>query len=196
MLMHINAELPPTMYLPVSLDDILHLYRYLCTHVLVAEQFLLLIDVPIQDCIQQLKIYQGFHLFILRGKLSAQYNIDTRYLGISHDETKVVEISDQQFTTCQWANGQFCSIEAPLQPLANPLSCITAIYAKNKAGINLWCSLQIRNTGSTTIPTPITSNLWILTSTPEADSEGITLICPNQVPTSPEFWVWQHLEDH
>ena len=43
-LMHIKAELPSTMHLPVSSDDTLHFYRYLCTHILVAEeQFLLLI---------------------------------------------------------------------------------------------------------------------------------------------------------
>ena len=45
------------MHLPLSLDDTLHFYRYLCTYVLVVEeQFLLLIDVPIQDHTQQLKI--------------------------------------------------------------------------------------------------------------------------------------------
>ena len=57
MLMHIKAELPSTMHLPVSLDDTLHFYRYLHTHILVAEeQFVLLIDVPIQDWAQQLDI--------------------------------------------------------------------------------------------------------------------------------------------
>ena len=65
-----------------------------------------------------------------------------------------------------------------------PTIIITVIYAKNKARIDLQCSLQIRNTCSTTIPTPITSNLWILTSTTELDSEGVTLICTIQVPKS------------
>ena len=70
MLMHIEAELPSTMHLPVSLDDTLHFYLYLCTHILVAEDhFLLLIDVPIQDKAQQLDIYQVFNLFIPRGNL-------------------------------------------------------------------------------------------------------------------------------
>ena len=65
MLMHIKTELPPTIHLPVSSDDTLHFYRYLCTHVLVAEeQFLLLIDVPIQDHTYQLKVYQVFNLLI------------------------------------------------------------------------------------------------------------------------------------
>ena len=79
-LIHIKAELPSTMHLPVSWDDLLHFYRYLLTHILDAEeQFLLLIDVPIQDHAQQLKIYQVFKLFISKGNLSACYNIDTKY---------------------------------------------------------------------------------------------------------------------
>ena len=129
MLIQIKAELPSTMHLPVTLDDILHFHRYLCTHVLVVEeQFLLLIDVPIQDHAQQLKIYQVFNLVIL----STCYDINTKYLGISYDETKAIEILEQQFTTCQQANGQFCNIDTPLQPLANLPSCMTAIYTKNK----------------------------------------------------------------
>ena len=147
------------MHLPVSSDDTLHFYIYLCTHILVAEeQFLLLIDLPIQDCAQQLEIYQAFNLLILKGNLSACYNIDTKYLGISYDETKAIEILEQ-FTTCQQAYGQFCNIDTPLQPLISPPSCITAIYAKNKAGIEHQCSLQIRNTCSATIPIHIKSNL-------------------------------------
>ena len=48
MLMHIEETLPLTLHLPVSSDDTLHIYRYLHTHVLVAnKQFLLLIDVQI-----------------------------------------------------------------------------------------------------------------------------------------------------
>ena len=50
MLSHIADTLPPMLYFPVSLDDTLHFYRYLCTHVLIAnKQFLLLIDISIQD---------------------------------------------------------------------------------------------------------------------------------------------------
>ena len=52
------------------------------------------------------------------------------------------------------------------------------------AGIEHWYSLQVRNTHSATITTPIASNLWILTSTMESDSEGITLICSDQAPKS------------
>ena len=71
MLMHIEAGVPSTMCLPVSLDDTLHFYGYLCSHILVAEeQFLLLTDVPIQDHTQQLKIYQVFNLLIPKGNLS------------------------------------------------------------------------------------------------------------------------------
>ena len=100
------------------------------------------------------------------------------YLGITYDGTKAVEISEQQFSACQKANRQFCSINAPFQPLANPPSCTTAIYAKNKAGIEKRCSLQIRNVNSVNIPTPIAPNVWILTSASIPVLTGIMLICP------------------
>ena len=49
MLSQIEEALLPTLHLPVSLEDTLHFYQYLCTHVLIAnKQFLLLIDVSIQ----------------------------------------------------------------------------------------------------------------------------------------------------
>ena len=89
-----------------------------------------------------------FNLIIPHRNLSACYNIDNKYLDTTHDETKAVEISEQQFSTCQKANRQFCSINTPLQPLANPPSCIAAIHAKNKVGIEKRCSLQIRSTNS------------------------------------------------
>ena len=102
MLIHIKAELPSTIHLPVSLDDTLNFYRYLHTHIIVVEeQFLLLIDVPIQDHAQQLMIYQVFNLLLPKGSLSACYDIDTIYLGISYDETKTIEILEHQFVTCQ-----------------------------------------------------------------------------------------------
>ena len=54
LLTHIEEALPSTMHLPVSLEDTLYFYRYLCPHILNAdEQFLLLINIPIQDCVQQ-----------------------------------------------------------------------------------------------------------------------------------------------
>ena len=93
-----------------------------------------------------------------------------------------MEILEQQFTTCQQVNGQFCSINTPLQPLANPPLCIAAIYAENKARIEKRCSLQIRNTNSATFPTPIAPNVWILASAPKSVSIGIKLMCPDETP--------------
>ena len=47
---HIEETLPPTLHLPVSSADTLNFYRYLCIYVLITnKQFLLLIDVAIQD---------------------------------------------------------------------------------------------------------------------------------------------------
>ena len=72
MLIHIEEVLPSVMHLLVSSDDTFYFRRYLHIHILIAEkQFLLLIDVPIQDCAQQLEIYQIFNLLIPKGNLSA-----------------------------------------------------------------------------------------------------------------------------
>ena len=132
MLTHIKETLPPTLYLPVSSEDTLHFYRYLCTHILIAsKQFSLLTNVPIQDRSQQLSIYKIFTLDILHGNFTAHYDTNTQYLGIKQDETMALEISAHQFCICQEVNGQFCNILTPFQPLANPPSCITALYTKN-----------------------------------------------------------------
>ena len=39
MLQHIADTLPPTLHLPISPEDTLHFYRYLCTHVLIENSF-------------------------------------------------------------------------------------------------------------------------------------------------------------
>ena len=47
--------------------------------------------------------------------------------SITYDETKAVEISEKkQLGICQKVNGQFCSINSPLQPMANPPLYIAA----------------------------------------------------------------------
>ena len=91
-----------------------------------------------------------------------------------------VEISQHQFNICQNANGQFCNINASLQPLANPPSCITALYTKNAASITTRYSLQIRQAQSISIPMSIVPNVWILTSAPSTVTIRITLICPRK----------------
>ena len=183
MLLHIEETLPSTMHLPISSEDALHFYRYLHTHILIAdEQFLLLIDIPIQDHAQQLKIYKVFNLAIPHRNFSAHYNINNRYLAITHDEITAVEILEEQFKTYQKANRQVCSLNTPLLPLTNSLMCISALYAKDKASVEKRCSLQIRKANSVSILTCITPNVWILTSAPTAVSIGIMLICPEEVP--------------
>ena len=76
MLKQIEETLPSTMHLPISSEDALYFYRYLHTHVLIAdEQFLLLIDAPIQDHTQQMEIYEVFNLDIPHRNFSACYDI-------------------------------------------------------------------------------------------------------------------------
>ena len=93
-------------------------YRYLCTHILIEnKQFLLLINIPIQDRACQITIHQVFTLDIPHGNYSARYDINTRYFGVTKDATMGLELSTMQFQTCQQANGQFYHISTPLSPL-------------------------------------------------------------------------------
>ena len=124
MLKYIEDTLPSMMNLPISSEDTLHFYRYLCTHILFAdEQFLLLIDVPIQDHAQQIEMYKVFNLDIPHGNYSLHYDIENKYLGIILDKTSIIEISDNQFNMSKKANRQFCILNTPLLPLANPPIC-------------------------------------------------------------------------
>ena len=63
MLQHIADTLPPTLHLPISPEDTLHVYRYLCTHILIEnKQFLLLIDILIQDRAHQINSTPGLYI--------------------------------------------------------------------------------------------------------------------------------------
>ena len=81
MLSYIEETLPPTLHLPVSSAYMLHFCCYLCTHVLIAnQQILLLINVSIQDHSQQLSIYKIFTLDIPHGNFTVCYDANTHTL--------------------------------------------------------------------------------------------------------------------
>ena len=104
--------------------------------------------------------------------------------GIVLDETSAIEISKDQFKTCQKANRQFCILNTPLLRPANPPTCVSALYAKDNDSIQNRCSLQIKKASSVSIPTCIAPNVWIITSSVTAVPSGITLICPGEAPRS------------
>ena len=132
MLYQIESEAPPNMHLPIPSSDPLHFYRYLRLHVLVEEnQFLLLIDVPIQDRAQQIQIYKIINPPVPVGNYSMRYTMDNKYLGVTYDRTKAMDIPEDQFKLCKEANGQFCPLMTLLQPLTNPPSCVATLYIKN-----------------------------------------------------------------
>ena len=181
MLQHIADTLPPTLHLPISPEDTLHFYRYLHTCILIEnKQFLPLIDVPILDRSQQITIHQILTLDILHRNYLACYDVNTKYFGVTKDATMAVELSITQFQACQDANGQFCSITIPFQSLANPPSCIAALYAKSKVDIASKCSLQIHKAAATNLPTQITPDVWVLTTPVTAPSNTMTLISPEK----------------
>ena len=81
MLKYIEDTLPSMMHLPISSEYTLHFYRYLFTHILITdEQFLLLVDIPIQDHAQQIEIYEVINLDIPHGNYSLHYDIGNKYL--------------------------------------------------------------------------------------------------------------------
>ena len=181
MLQHITETLPPTLHLPISPADTLHFYRYLCTHILTEnKQFLLLINIPIQDRAHQITIHQVFTLDIPHGNYSAHYDINTRYFGVTKDAIMGLELSSTQFEICQQANGQFCHISTPFQPLDNPPTCIAALYAKSEASITSKRSLQLCKATTTSLPTQITPDVRILITPATAPTDTISLICPKK----------------
>ena len=181
MLHHITATLPPALHLPISPMDTLHFYRYLGAHVLIEnKQFLLLIDIPIQDRAQQITIHQILTLDIPHGNYSAHYDINTQYFGVTTDATMGLELSPLQFELCKQANGQFCQISTPFQLLANPPTCIATLYAKSKANIESTCSLQLLKALTTPLLTQLTPDVWILATPISAPTATISLICPER----------------
>ena len=185
MLYQIESELPPNMHLPIPSSDPLHFYRYLQTHVLVEEnQFLLLIDVPIQDRAQQIQIYQIINLPVPVGNYSMRYTMDTKYLGVTYDRTKAMDIPEEQFKLCKDTNGQFCPLMTPLQPLTNPPSCVAALYTKNSRGIDRLCELTNKTQPELYLPIPLASNVWAIISSPFKQQPPVTVICPTRPATS------------
>ena len=91
-----------------------------------------------------------------------------------------LELSTTQFEVCQQANGQFCHISTPFQPLANAPTCIAALYAKSEASIKSRCSLQLHKASTTSLPTQITPDVWILATPTSAPTDTISLICPEK----------------
>ena len=177
MLYQIESELPPNMHLPIPSSDPLHFYRYLWSHVLVEEnQFLLLIDVPIQDGAQQIQIYKIINLPVPVGNYSRRYTIDNKYLGVTYDRTKAMDIPEDQFKLCKEANGQFCALTTPLQPLTNPPSCVAALYAKNSQEIDHLCELTAKTQPELYLPIPLASNMWAIISSPFKQQLPVTYL--------------------
>ena len=91
-----------------------------------------------------------------------------------------LELSSTQFEVCKQANGQFCHISTPFQPLANQPTCIAALYAKSAANIKSKCSLQLHRATATPLPTQIIPDVWILATPTSAPTDTISLICPEK----------------
>ena len=183
MLCQIESELPPNMHLPIPSSDPLHFYRYLRTHILEENQFLLLIDIPIQDRAQQIQIYQITNLPVPAGNYSMRYTMDTKYLGVTYDRTKAMDISEEQFKLCKEVNRQFCPLSMPLQPLTNLPPCVAALYTKNSREIDCLCELTTKAQPELYLPIPLAPNVWAIISSPFRQQPPVTVVCPTRPAT-------------
>ena len=78
-------------------------------------QYLLLIDVPLQERANQLQTYEIFNLPVSHSGVSAQYKITKNYIGVTYDKTQAVMITEQQYSICPHGIEPFCKIDAPFQ---------------------------------------------------------------------------------
>ena len=177
----IEKNLPPNMHLPVPSSDPLHFYRHLKCHVLIERnEFLLLIDIPIQDRAQQIQIYKIINIPVPVGNFSIQYEIPEQYLGVTYDHTKALVITPEQFSKCQSANGQFCPMTAPLQTLTNPPSCVAGLYIKSKPDIDRYCRIITRTQPKVYLPIALAANLWAIVTPPAIKKTQMSVMCPKE----------------
>ena len=79
------------------------------------------------------------------------------------------------------------------QPLANPPSCITALYSKNTASIAARCSLQVRKAHTVSIPTLIAPIVWLITLAASTVMTRITPVCPEGLTKLIAIWKPIHI---
>ena len=180
-LTHITTTLPPTLHLPISPMDTLHFYRYLCTHVLIEnKQFLLLIDIPIQDRARQITIHQVLTLDIPHGNYSVCYNINTKYFGVTTDATMGLELSSSQFEICKQANSQFCHISTPFSTFGKSTNMHRHALCQEQGQHRIKMFLTVTQSFTNPLPTQITPDVWILATPISAPTATISLICPER----------------
>ena len=106
--------------------------------------------------------------------------MDNKYLGVTYDRTKAMDIPADQFKLCKEANRQFCPLTTPLQPLKNPPSCIAALYTKNSREIEHLCELTSKTQPELYSPIPLASNVWAIISSLFKQQPPVTIICPKK----------------
>ena len=110
--------------------------------------------------------------------------MDTKYLGVTYDRTKAMDIPEEQFKLCKESNKQFCPLSMPLQPLTNPPSCVAALYTKNSREIDRLCELTTKAQPELYLLIPLTPNMWAIISSPFRQQLPVTVICPTRPATS------------
>ena len=95
-----------------------------------------------------------------------------------------MDIPEEQFKLCKEANGQFCPLLMPLQPLTNLPSCVAALYTKNSREIDCLCELTTKAQPEIYLPIPLMPNVRAIISSPFKQQPSVTVICPTKPTTS------------
>ena len=137
---------------------------------------------PYRIAHKQLKIHEVFNLAIPHGNFSTYYNINNRYLGIKHDKTKAVEISEDQFDICQKANKTVLQFKYTSTTTHESTNMYNSFICQRQSWHQEEMLTTKQESNSVSIPSSITPSVWNLTTAPTAVSTGITLIYPGETP--------------
>ena len=108
-----------------------------------------------------------------------RYTMDNKYLGVTYDRTKAIDIPEDRFKFKE-ANRQFYPLTTPLHPLTNPPSYVAALYTKNSGEIDRLCEHNTKMQPELYLPIPLASNVWAIISSPFKQQPPVTVICPTK----------------
>ena len=107
----------------------------------------------------------------------------TKYFGVTKDADNgsgTLHYTISGMSTCTMDSSAAFPHFTLFQLLANPPTCIAALYAKSKTGIASKYSLQICKTTTTNLPTQIAPDVWILTTLSHSTSQHHDLNMPRE----------------
>ncbi|XP_069106680.1 LOW QUALITY PROTEIN: uncharacterized protein [Argopecten irradians] len=169
----IEQHLPYAVRLPHDPEK--HLwdyYRYLtCTTVLVDEQILVVISIPLLDVNGRFDIYKVHSLPVPRVSpnissnsigMTAQYQIESKYIAVNAERTQYMLLSETEGEGCSNSLIKFCKIESPIYPINLANLCVTSLFLKRRDLIKVNCQATVRPHSVLPIAEYVTDGMWVV----------------------------------